>query len=101
MAGDRSLRRFSTGPGHRRLLVERLLEDYPADHPITLYEAATLPIATPRMEEMPLSNLADAELRLQTTLVVPPAMPLQRDEAMLERIRQLDEEVEIEISVNP
>jgi len=90
VAGDRSLRRFSTGHGHRQLLVERLSEDYPADHPITLYEAATLPITTPRMEEMPLSGLVAAELSLQTTLVVPPGMPLQRDEAMLDRIAQLD-----------
>lgn len=100
VAGDRSLRRSSTGPGHCRLLVERLREDYPADHPITLYEAATLPITTPRMEEMPLSGLVDAELQLQTTLVVPPATPMQRDDAMLERIRQLDEEAEVEIPVN-
>jgi precorrin-2 methylase len=91
VAGDRSIRRFATGRGHRQLLVERLLEDYPAAHPIILYEAATLPIATPRMEEMPLSGLVDAEMSLQTTLVIPPAMPLQRDEVMLERIRQLDE----------
>jgi siroheme synthase len=90
VAGDRSLRRFSTGQGHRRLLVELLREDYPADHPITLYEAATLPITTPRMEEMPLSGLVDAELRLQTTLVVPPAVPMQRDETMLARIARLD-----------
>lgn len=90
VAGDRSLRRFSTGQGHRQLLVERLSEDYPADHPITLYEAATLPITTPRMEEMPLSGLVAAELSLQTTLVVPPGIPLQRDEAMLDRIAQLD-----------
>jgi precorrin-2 methylase len=90
VAGDRSLRRFSTGQGHRQLLVERLAEDYPADHPITLYEAATLPITTPRMEEMPLSGLVAAELSLQTTLVVPPGMPLQRDGAMIDRIAQLD-----------
>lgn len=90
LAGDRSIRRFATGPEHRRLLVERLVEDYPPDHGITLYEAATLPISTPRMEGMPLSQLVDAELSLQTTLVIPPAVPLQRDEAMLARIAQLD-----------
>jgi hypothetical protein len=100
VAGDRTVRRSSTGPAYRRLLVERLAEDYPADHPITLYEAATLPISTPRMEGMPLSQLVEAELHLQTTLVIPPAMPLQRDEAMLERIRLLDEEVEVEIPIN-
>lgn len=90
VAGDRSLRRFGTGPGHRRLLVERLAEDYPITHPIILYEAATLPIATPRMEEMPLSDLATAAVSLQTTLVLPPAAPLRRDERMLGRIALLD-----------
>lgn len=96
VAGDRSVRRFGTGPAHRRLLVERLAEDYPADHVVTLYEAATLPITGPRMESLPLSRLADAQLHMQTTMVVPPAMALQRDEAMMERIRRLDEEVETE-----
>lgn len=39
---------------------------------------------------MPLSQLVDARLELQTTLVIPPAVPLQRDQAMLDRIAQLD-----------
>src|SRR3546814_13260073 len=34
VAGDRSVRRFSTGPAHRRLLVDRPAEDYPMDHEI-------------------------------------------------------------------
>jgi len=96
VAGDRSLRRFSTGEAHRRLLVERLSEDYPASHTIILYEAATLPIATPRMEGMPLSRFAAADMRLQTTLVVPPAVPMQRDETMLARIARLDRSCESE-----
>src|SRR3546814_4438280 len=66
VAGDRSVRRSSTGRAHRRLLVERLAEDYPADHVVTLYEAATLPIMAPRMERMPMSKLVDADLQLQT-----------------------------------
>jgi siroheme synthase len=90
VAGDRSVTRYGTGPAHRRLLVERLAEDYPADHPITLYEAATLAITLPRREGMPLSQLVEADLRLQTTLVIPPAVPMQRDQAMLDRIAQLD-----------
>ena len=92
VAGDRTVRRFSTGPAYRRLLLERLAEDYPADHVVTLYEAATLPITMPRMERLPLSQLVDAELHLQTTLVIPPAIPLQRNEAMMEKISQLDDE---------
>ena len=90
VAGDRTVRRFSTGPAYRRLLVERLAEDYPADHVVTLYEAATLPISAPRMEQLALSRLVDAQLHLQTTLVVPPAMPLQEDLEMMNRIRHLD-----------
>jgi len=96
VAGDRTIRRFSTGPAYRRLLVERLAEDYPTDHIVTLYEAATLPITTPRMEQLPLSRLVDAELHMQTTMVIPPAMALQRDDAMMEKIRQLDDGVETE-----
>jgi uncharacterized protein YabN with tetrapyrrole methylase and pyrophosphatase domain len=91
VAGDRTVRRFSTSQAHRALLVERLAEDYPTDHVVTLYEAATLPITMPRMESLPLSRLAGAELRMQTTLVVPPAMAMQRDEAMMEKISRLDE----------
>lgn len=90
VAGDRSTSRSATGWGYRQLLVERLAEDYPLDHPVTLYEAATLPISTPRIEELPLSAVPGARMDLQTTLVVPPAIPLQRDEAMLERLAALD-----------
>jgi len=90
VAGDRSLRRTSTGPGYRSLLVERLLEDYPAGHEVILYEAATLPIAQPRIERMPLEGLPQATLGMHTTLVVPPARGLERDEDMLARVVQLE-----------
>src|SRR5678815_5603291 len=76
MAGDRSYRRFSTGAGYRRLLVERLREDYPADHPVTVYEAATLPITQPRMDTIALRDLPDTPLHMHSTLVVPPCEPL-------------------------
>jgi len=91
IAGDRSFRRFSTGPEYRQLLLELLAQDYPPDHEVIVYEAATLPITQPRMERMPLSALADATLHLQSTLVIPPAMPMQRNQAMLDRIAQLDD----------
>lgn len=94
MAGDRSLARFSTGPAYRRLLVELLAMDYPLTHPVIAYEAATLPITAPRMDEMRLSDLVDADLRLQTTLVFPPAMPMQRNQAMLDRLAAIDREAE-------
>ena len=102
VAGDRSTARFRTGAGHRRLLLERLLEDYPPGHCMTLYEAATLPITTARMEEMPLSGLVDADLRPQTTLVIPPAVALQPDLDMLDRIARLDRaELECAVPATP
>ncbi len=93
IAGDRSLRRFATGPAYRQLLVEILARDYPPDHEVIAYEAATLPITAPRMHRMPLSGLVDAELNLQTTLVLPPARPMQRNQVMLDRLAALDSEM--------
>jgi hypothetical protein len=37
-----------------------------------------------------LSDLAEADLRLQTTLVFPPAKPMQRNQRMLDRLAELD-----------
>ena len=90
IAGDRTYRRFATGPEYRRLLVERLRQDYPGDHEVIVYEAATLPITQPRMETVTLRDLPDTPLHMHSTLVVPPCAPLQRDEAMLARIEALE-----------
>jgi hypothetical protein len=49
------------------------------------------------MEQMPMWQLVDADLHMHTTLVIPPARALQRDQAMLEKIRRLDGEVEFEV----
>ena len=90
IAGDRSLARRTTGSAHRRLLVELLLERYPAGHEVIAYEAATLPIAAARVERMPLSGLVDAELNLQTTLAIPPAAPLRPNNQVLRRLAALE-----------
>jgi uncharacterized protein YabN with tetrapyrrole methylase and pyrophosphatase domain len=90
LAGDRSYRRFATGAAHRHLLVERLLRDYSPTHRVTLYEAATLPNASPRVESLALRDLADATVHLHSTLVVPPGAQLERDDAMLARIQALE-----------
>lgn len=90
IAGDRSFRRFATPAAYRQLLVDLLAADYPLDHPCTIYEAATLPINTPRIEAVALGDLARADLRLQSTLVLPPARALQQNPAMLARLAELD-----------
>lgn len=91
IAGDRSLRRFATGPGHRQLLVDLLAEDYPLRHEVIAYEAATLATSAPRMGRMPLSELVHAELSLHTTLVIPPVRAPQRNDVMLDRISALED----------
>ena len=92
LAGDRSFRRFATPAAHRQLLVDLLAVDYPLDHPCTIYEAATLPIQAPRIEAVALRDLAAADLRLQSTLVLPPARPMQQNPAMLARLAELESE---------
>ncbi len=72
IVGDASFSRFETGTEQRRLLLKRLLEDYPPEHHATLYEAATLPAMPFRAERITLAQLPDAETKLQTTLVIPP-----------------------------
>lgn len=91
LAGDRSLSRYSTSVAHRRLLVELLVEHgYPPTHEVIVYEAATLPIHAPRMDRMPLQALAEADLGLASTLVVPPAQAMERNVALLARLETLD-----------
>lgn len=90
LAGDRTHRRHAVGPAHRALLVERLAQDYPLQHRVTIYEAATLVVHRPRIEVIALADLAGADLRLQSTLVVPPGVALVPDEDMISRAAELD-----------
>ena len=92
VAGDRTLARFSTGAAFRQILLELLAPDYPPDHEVIAYEAATLPISAPRTERMPLSALPYADLRLETTLVIPPSRPMQRNQPLLDRLAELERE---------
>ncbi|MGE4073257.1 MAG: SAM-dependent methyltransferase [Lysobacterales bacterium] len=90
VAGDRSTARFSTGADYRRLLVEVLRRDYPSDHPLTLYRAATLALEQPRMTRLRLADLPDAVVTLADTLVIPPLTPLQPDLEIRQCLDQLD-----------
>ena len=96
LAGDRSFRRFATPPAYRQLLVDLLAQDYPLDHPCTVYEAATLPIARPRIEPIALRDLPSVPLGMASTLVLPPSQPMQPNPAMLARIAELEAAVAAE-----
>jgi precorrin-6B methylase 1 len=70
--GDPILREMAPPPGRLRLLADILMEDYPPDHAVTIYEAATLPVGRPRIETLRLSELYGAAVTQQSTLFVPP-----------------------------
>ncbi len=86
IAGEHTLTRFETNPEWLRILVEHLHQWYPDDHEILLYEAATLPIQTPRIEWLKLADLPTAETSQKTTLLLPPAQKMLPNCDMLRRL---------------
>ena len=90
VVGNRSVGRFDTGPAYRALLVERLEQDYPPDHEVIVYRGATLPIEQPRIQRITLRELATVPLTAEETVVLPPAVTLQSNHAMLARLQELD-----------
>ena len=54
------------------LLVEVLLEAYPAEHQAIIYEASQNALLLPRMEAVDIGNLAEVDLTLISTLVITP-----------------------------
>ena len=73
-----------------QVLAERLAQDYPPNHKLIIYRAATLPIHAPRIERTTLGKLAAARIEPPDTLVVPPArkpLPDAKTLRKLERTR--------------
>jgi uncharacterized protein YabN with tetrapyrrole methylase and pyrophosphatase domain len=62
-----------------RALADRLLELYPGDHVVSLYEASPYPIADPIVRQTALSALGDADVSPLATLYVPPLRPPRAD----------------------
>ena len=90
VAGDQSLARFATDSAYRQVLVDILARDYPLDHEVIIYEAATLPIRQPRIERVELGKLPEADIDMHATVVIPPSTTLQPDHEVRERLSALD-----------
>ncbi len=88
-AGDKSLTQYVTTNAYRQLLVKRLLEFYPPEHQVILYEAAVLPIDKVRAEHVPLSELASCEVFQHTTLVIPPGEKMRENKELLDELARL------------
>lgn len=89
IAGDSSLARFSTPAQYRQLFSNYLIKFYPRSHQVILYEAASLPTASPRIEYLALSKLAKANVNGKTTLVIPPSTQPLPNTALLHELAKL------------
>lgn len=74
-----------THPG-LTLLTSKLHQHYPPDHPLTLYEAATLPGMQPLIHSLPLNQLPAAPVTSITTLYIPPTASASLDQAALQAL---------------
>jgi hypothetical protein len=68
------------------ILTERLLTFYPADHEVTIYEAATLPVCDSLMRKIVLAELPNSRVSPISTLFIPPARECPLDSGMLNRL---------------
>jgi len=80
---------FDPAPSMRGLplLIERLLELYPAEHETILYEASPYPMCEPIVQRLPLRDVGAAEVSPVVTMVLPPLEEPEFDQEMLERVR--------------
>jgi hypothetical protein len=70
------------------LLVDRLLEVYPAEHKAILYEASPYPVGDAIAARTPLGRLAQGVMTAATTLVVPPRGRAHSDPTVRARLRR-------------
>ena len=79
LSGDLACTRLHAGREGVQALIDKLLRWYPPGHELILYEAAQLPIETPRTDRLPLRDLPAAHYEEYTTLVIPPLGELRDD----------------------
>jgi len=90
VAGDRSLAQFGTGPEYRQVLVDVLASDYPRGHEAIVYTSATLPTQLPRIVRTTLEKLPALDIDMHATVVLPPAIALERNPEISARLAVLD-----------
>ena len=86
LAGELTAKTFKTSEKNIEALVKYLLNWYPPEHEIILYEAAFLPLDSVRKEKIKIVDLPSTDLNLHTTLVVPPARKMNINKELVERL---------------
>ncbi len=72
------------------VLAETLLEIYPREHSVTVYEASTLPVCPPKIRTVSLGELTATPVTAISTLYVPPLPDRATDMEMARRLGLLD-----------
>ena len=90
VAGDRQLKTFSSDEEHLKILVDVLTEFYPSEHKISVYEAATLPLQSPRIDAIAIADLPNIDVHMHTTLAIPPARPMEKNLEALQKLSELN-----------
>lgn len=73
-------------PGAVDLLRKALLEHYPPDHEVVIYETAPPPFGRTRLDRIALRDLVGDRLSVVSTLYLPPLGEASRDEAMARKL---------------
>jgi uncharacterized protein YabN with tetrapyrrole methylase and pyrophosphatase domain len=76
----------TTQPTGLPVLVEALLEHYPHEHEVTVYEASPYPGFDPLVRTVRLGELSAEHVTALSTLYVPPLEPAPLDLTMLDRL---------------
>jgi uncharacterized protein YabN with tetrapyrrole methylase and pyrophosphatase domain len=71
------------------ILVDRMLEEFPPDHKVVIYEASPFPVCEPRIDTVQLKDLPTSDVSIISTLFVPPLLPAAVDEGMLGRLQDI------------
>lgn len=83
LVGEHTAKSLSTSVANVIKFVEYLQKWYPPDHRVIIYEAQILPVDKVRKDVVSLNELHKKELKLISTLVVPPSHELEINEECL------------------
>ncbi|MCH8622444.1 SAM-dependent methyltransferase [Undibacterium sp. TS12] len=86
IAGELALKKLETNEEYLQVLVDKLTRTYPPEHEVYLYEAATDPLEKARIDKLQLKDLPRAFLKQITTLVIPAAQDLQKDQSIIDQL---------------
>lgn len=102
LVGDHTMALEKTDNYQRglKVLTDELLQYYPSEHQVIIYEAATLALFSPRIEYIALQDLPQAQLTAISTLVVPPNEEAPLDLATLALLGLTPSDIENTLDVD-